>query len=164
MNARILQRRHTKEIEGFDPEETLRRYLPKVQSEVAAGEVDPVELPWDNGVTKELRFLAQKYGFRHNEEMQFFAGNCLLPLALSTGWHNDKGLGHVLSWILCYKDFEGICELSSAQLITRNAVLDLNVGDVFVFNADVGHAWLSNSMYLMAQMPVKPIKNRSALK
>lgn len=157
MKAQILGRNHPAKIDGFAPNISLMDHLPMVNSDISAGEIEPMTLAYDHEISRQLRLLAGNYGLKERCA-RGYTSRCLLPLALSSAWHTDRGLGHVLCWIICNEDITSILELTPAQLITRNAVLDLRVGDVFIFNADVGHAWLSNSAYLMAQMTVSPIK------
>lgn len=47
-----------------------------------------------------------------------------------------------------------------AQLITKHGPLDLRIGDIAVFNASLGHAWINNGYCALATMTVK--RKRSA--
>ena len=42
-----------------------------------------------------------------------------------------------------------------AQLITKHGALDLRIGDIAVFNASLGHAWINNGYCMLATMTVK---------
>ena len=48
-----------------------------------------------------------------------------------------------------------------AQLITKHAPLDLRIGDIAVFNASLGHAWINNGYCALATMTVKKIRKQT---
>lgn len=105
-----------------------------------------------------INTIADEYELKYRD-ISLYTGTCVLPLACSTGWHTDNGLGLLLNWLIGLRDIDGFVDLARPQLVTRNTVLDLEVGDIFVFNANVGHAWISNSACLLVQMPVSVKKS-----
>jgi hypothetical protein len=154
MKAQILRKRYFNKLKFCkSPKEFLMDNLPSYTGSINAGEIDPIALESDHEVAQELEKLAFAYGLKPREPRRY-TGRCLLPLALSTGWHVDEGLGDVLCWMLANEALEGIDDMNRPQLITRSAVLEIDRGDVFVFNANTGHAWVSNSSCLIAQVPV----------
>lgn len=65
-------------------------------------------------------------------------------------WHTDPGFGLVACWLVHSENDLG----DDAQLITRHGPLDMRAGDLCVFDADQGHAWLSNGSCVMVMATV----------
>jgi len=64
--------------------------------------------------------------------------------------HTDKSSGlNVACLIAAEKHWD------KPELLTRHGALEIGLGDVFVFNADLPHAWLSNDFCVLASIQVK---------
>lgn len=70
--------------------------------------------------------------------------------------HKDSGFGNVLSWLVKKQSIgRQYADNDSIQLITKSAdPLELKVGDVFIFNANYDHAWISNMDCMLLQVAV----------
>lgn len=75
----------------------------------------------------------------------------------SISTHTDPKLGTVLTWLVDARQNpltpcgqEGM----ATELITEHGVLGLRVGDLFVFNASIRHALLSNHACVFAQTQI----------
>ena len=73
-------------------------------------------------------------------------------------WHTDPGFGIVACWLVHSEN--ALC--SDAQLITRHGALDMREGDLCLFNANRGHAWLSNAPCVMVMATVARIRSHQA--
>lgn len=65
-------------------------------------------------------------------------------------WHTDPGFGIVACWLVHSENPLGI----DAQLITKRGPVDMRVGDLCVFDADQGHAWMSNGVCVMVMATI----------
>ena len=95
---------------------------------------------------------------KHLEDCGYKQRECqkYSPLTLtyvngSCRWHDDHGFGLVACWLLYSENFMG----DDAQLITRHGPLDMREGDLCVFDANQGHAWISNGVCVMFMATVK---------
>jgi hypothetical protein len=87
----------------------------------------------------------------------------------SARFHDDQGYGCVASCLIyhsssvvhtfdAYRHPKGaphIYEDSRPQLVTLKDFLDIDLGDIFVFNANRYHAWINNGISILAQLTVK---------
>jgi hypothetical protein len=129
---------------------------------VYLGDVDPKAIGFDEPVAQQLLKIVDEYDFKQSETY-LYTGLCLMPLFGSVGWHNDEGLGLVLNWVIDSLELPGCVSdltLNEGEITGRDYRLNVGLGDVFVFNASVGHAWISNKRTLLAQVPVS-IKSKS---
>ena len=112
------------------------------------GEIDSchIDSSWDAaGFFDHLRSC----GYRPREckkyeslSLTFIIGACR--------WHTDPGFGLVACWLVHSENDLG----DDAQLITRHGPLDMRAGDLCVFDADQGHAWLGNGSCVMVMATV----------
>jgi hypothetical protein len=82
----------------------------------------------------------------------------------SARFHDDQGLGHIACCLIHHSDVFRYSDKSyrarlypdnMPQLATLNDFLDIDIGDVFVFNANKYHAWINNGVSVLAQITVK---------
>lgn len=120
-------------------------------------------------IGETLKKRAALWGFKPRKSATYGSGS-ILPIVGSIGWHTDHGLGSVMCWLL-YSDFPShLCQhkgLSSdgrsylhsgkPELITSHGTLQISQGQFFVFNANSGHAWVSNTRCVLAQIPVSKL-------
>jgi hypothetical protein len=124
------------------------------------GDVDPIALSSDNPFIKALLDFGASRGFKY-KECRLYLGLCLLPLNGTVLWHDDNGIGHILCWVIEVQKF-GRSLIPSRDTPALLSIHDrkveqldnLKVGDVFVFNGDYGHAWLSNESCVLVQVTV----------
>jgi hypothetical protein len=72
----------------------------------------------------------------------------------SCRWHDDPGFGVVACWLVYSENPFS----DDAQLVTRHGPLDMREGDLCVFDADQGHAWLSNAVCVMVMVTIAPFR------
>lgn len=87
-----------------------------------------------------------------------FASVSFLPVNGSVKWHTDSGCGANVACLV--SNFSSIYPLP--ELITKHGALEVTPGDVFVFNTNLGHAWLSHDVCLLASITVKRKRRVSA--
>lgn len=123
------------------------------------GDVDPIGVAPTNEYLKKLMEFGREYGLEYRKQ-QWYTGPCFLPLRGSTGWHKDEGIGHLLCWILHQEHFhESMTPLEPSALLCQSGgkviqLERLRVGDVFIFNGNHSHAWISNEVCVLAQITV----------
>jgi hypothetical protein len=113
-----------------------------------------------------MKGLGFKEGFNlsewlGDEKMPEHLSNVMFTtLKGSSSWHTDEGLGLLLNWMVYYDrhSFQIASGLRFPTLITEDCSLnavEIGLGDVFVFNANRGHAWVSNWDCAFLQIPVQ---------
>jgi len=80
-----------------------------------------------------------------------YASVNFLPCNGSIKWHTDPGSGVNVACLVNHDS--SIYPLP--ELITKYGALEVNPGDVFVFNTNQGHAWLSHDLCVLASITVK---------
>jgi hypothetical protein len=70
-------------------------------------------------------------------------------------WHDDPGFGKVACCLL-YRHRD-VC--IDTQLITRHGGLNMRRGDLVIFNANYGHAWIGHGPSVFAMVTVSPIRS-----
>lgn len=119
-------------------------------------------------IGETLKKRAALWGFKPRKSALYGPGS-IIPIVGSIGWHTDPGLGSVMCWLL-YSDFPShICQHNGMTsnssylrpgkpgLITSHGSLEISQGAIFVFNANNGHAWVSNTRCVLAQIPVSKL-------
>jgi len=104
------------------------------------------------GIVDPLETVSINGGFRPRQSKRIGKGE-LFPVAGSLGWHKDPGHGLVLSTLMWVSSKT----VGAIQLITSHGGLTLREGDFFVFDANKGHAWVSNARCVIAQIPVSKL-------
>jgi hypothetical protein len=86
----------------------------------------------------KLISLTETCGFTYQPNRHLYQSLGWLFCQGSIPWHTDLGLSYIVAWV---------ARLGSehSELITRHGDLPVKEGDVFAFNADHGHAWLTNN-------------------
>jgi hypothetical protein len=152
------------------------RHMIKELQQTDTGSLDnvvPLKGVYD-GIGEMLKKRAALSGFKPRRSKLYGSGS-ILPIVGSIGLHTDPGLGNLLCWLL-YSDVPShICQHKGMtsngshlrpgkpELITSHGSLTVSQGEFFVFNANNGHAWVSNTRCVLAQIPVSklPTKPRS---
>jgi hypothetical protein len=73
----------------------------------------------------------------------------------SVSWHKDDGCGILVATLVAQSKSEDRCVGSRHALITKHGELPLQLGDMFVFNASLHHAWISYEACVLACITVK---------
>jgi hypothetical protein len=108
----------------------------------------------------KLLDVGQEHGLAFKEQ-SCYTGSSYLPIRGSVPWHNDSGIGLLLNWLVMSANLEGYKDCmyhNDCHLLTRHGQLEIKVGDIFVFNGNIGHAWISNSQCMLVQSTVKAIR------
>lgn len=119
------------------------------------GEIDSIEITvWD-----AVPFFdhLRSCGYRPSD-CRMYPALSLTFLSGACRWHTDPGFGIVACWLVHSENDPG----DDAQLITRHGPLDMRGGDLCVFDADQGHAWLSNATCVMVMATVTRWSGRVA--
>jgi len=155
MKPHILENLPYKDPEGLK----LLRYLANEQGH---GKIDRLydlysfEKETKIGIVDPLETVSINGGFRPRQSKRIGKGE-LFPVAGSAGWHEDPGHGLVLSTLMLVSSKT----VGAIQLITSHGGLTLREGDFFVFDANRGHAWVSNARCVIAQIPVSKFYNKA---
>ncbi len=123
------------------------------------GDVEPLDLETPSDCYQALLKHALQHDLKPSP-VPHYNDKCILPLAGSVGWHHDDGMGLLLSWLIHESQLSRKEHASDKQLIYPGGAIDVRVGDVFLFNANKGHAWYSNSRCTLAQMTVTKTRSR----
>ena len=130
------------------------------------GDIEPLSPDPSFPAVKTLEQVAQESKLTLRDSA-FYDMRSVMTIAGSVGRHEDPRLGLVLNWILEVKNLPGYEDSSwkPAQLIAGGKALDLREGDIFIFNADRPHAWVSNSVCTLLQIMVakKRVRKSTAL-
>lgn len=127
-----------------------------LQREYELGEVYAYEADPSKYHISKLLEVAKQRGYVKKAKQPFYLDPSITVTNGSIGWHNDPGIGKVATLLL----YESKLYDEPAALITKHGVLYVKPGDIFVFDANQFHAWLSNSLCIFAQACVK--KNKTA--
>jgi hypothetical protein len=129
--------------------------LPRFDPSVLLGEIEPSQLIPTDSMCKSLLALLPVYGLKRRDP-RLYSSPTFLQVKGSVGMHRDSEFGNVLSWLVKKQAIgRHYAEYESIQLITKSAdPLELRVGDVFIFNADYDHAWISNYNCMLLQVAV----------
>ena len=114
------------------------------------GEVDSISASLNEWSFPALVRLAAAAGFVPRD-CQIYAPVNFLSVNSSVKWHTDPGSGINVACLALSDDYLG----SLPELITRHGALELRCGDVFVFDADKGHAWVSNEFCVLANIATR---------
>jgi len=120
------------------------------------GEVEPETVEIENEFIKELLRLGLTHANLKHNPYTLYSSPSILLLNGSVGMHNDNGMGLLLNWVLKVNNLSRSQWSSNGpELITKQECLKISEGDVFVFDANKDHAWLSNNMCLLAHVTVE---------
>ena len=131
----------------------------------ALGGVNSSEIGANDPVLVELGELCARQGFR-------FAAKAPAPYSLkdyvfgagSVFPHDDGGMGLTAAvFVAAAKLSTGHLEWDTEEechLLSGGRCMELSVGDAFIFNADVEHAWISNCRWVLACHHVQRIRKK----
>lgn len=143
------------------------------------GNVDPITLCFDEPVLVVLSEAIKNHSFRQRDCFGYSPRSCV-TLRGSVGMHDDPGFGLVVNWFIAQRSLPFLGEenysakgvwagddcyfADQVQLISNGKGLSLLPGDIFVFDANKPHAWISNYDCLLIQLTVgKQRKKRQKL-
>ena len=122
---------------------------------VEPGEVDSISASIDEWSFPALVKLAAAAGYVPHDA-QMYASVNFLPVNGSIKWHTDIGSGINVACLAVSEDYLG----GLPELITRHGAQELRHGDVFVFDADKGHAWIANDFCVLASITARKKRQR----
>jgi hypothetical protein len=138
--------------EGLDPS--------LIKHEKILGYVDPDGLTYSDPLVQKLLSFLKEFPYSYRR-CSSYSDVSLLHLSGSVFPHVDKGLGLMANWLIYYKEldfYEDRKQLKSLEekpmLFTGRGNLDLSLGDVFIFNGDEEHGWISNCHCTLVQITV----------
>ena len=113
--------------------------------------------PWTVGlrdpiISKLVEEIAHE-GFKPRK-VEWFGQCSILPLTGSVKSHKDAGFGLVINWVLDAKPLDKSTFDRKAELICGRESIEVDIGDIFVFNANATHAWIYNGTAILAQVAV----------
>ena len=120
------------------------------------GEICPRYLEAKNSLLSTLTNFLKSKGYRYNP-CDLYVDKGVLPLVGSVGMHTDEGLGLMASWLVFDEEpAEGNGE--APELVTNGfGHLKVHTGDIFIFDSEIDHGWISNNNCLLIQSSVCPI-------
>lgn len=115
-------------------------------------------------VDKLLNYL-KGFGYSYRQ-CKSYSDVSILNLSGSVLPHTDRGLGLIANWLFYQKDLDNFEDHGKSLktyndrsiLVTKRKNLELSVGDVFIFNGDKEHAWMSNFHCTLIQVTVKKVR------
>ena len=133
----------------------IAEYIKQLKSS-ELGEVEPKTVEIENEFIQELLYLGSTHANLKYKPCTHYSSPSILLLKGSVGMHDDHGMGLLLNWVLKVNNLSRSPWSSHGpELITKQGCLEIREGDVFVFDANKDHAWLSNDRCLLAQVTVK---------
>jgi hypothetical protein len=117
---------------------------------VEVGQVESYPASLDEWDFPALARLANAAGYVPCQTGIYASVN-FLPCNGSIKWHTDPGSGVNVACLVG----NGGSIYSLPELITKHGALEVSPGDVFVFNTNQGHAWLSHDVCVLASITVK---------
>lgn len=121
------------------------------------GEIEEVEAEIQDQAIQAIIKAAENNGYKYAGNRYHYSNYCYDIINGAVGWHRDPGLGKVALALLN----NGHNDRGDCQLITKHGALRVYQGDVFVFNADADHAWISNSWCIIATVTVSKSRRKS---
>lgn len=121
--------------------------------EIDSGVVDPNTPAWS-------RFLdhLEQCGWK-TRDCHLYSPHTYTYLNGSCAWHDDPGYGKVACCLIHrHKDYR-----VDTQLVTRHGGMPMNLGDLVVFNANYGHAWIGHGPTVFAMVTVSPVCSKRSL-
>ncbi len=118
-----------------------------------------MSLKLTDDLVKPLADFASGKGLEYKKVMGYLTP-CLLPLSGSILCHEDDGMGTVLSWMIDIRPINAVQERDPSgdyvELFVSGMDLLLRIksGDVFIFDSNVRHAWISNMNCMLVQLTV----------
>jgi hypothetical protein len=149
-----------KGLNWHDPRKIVKALNAKslLRGHKTLGSVDDIAaLEADHPATVEMQLLLDRYSLKSVHRTGYVGGPCsVIPVLGSVGWHEDPGLGTVLNWVVHIEVLNGYrtYDFDRAELLTKHGSLGLKPGGVFLFDANQGHAWLSNCACVILQATV----------
>ena len=128
------------------------------------GEVYSAPIFGDDTVLVELERVCTRYGLCFNEQHPGpYVNHDYVFGAGSVGFHADDGMRLTAAVLVAVAPISaGIREVlyqgEPCCLIAGGKCLALEVGDAFVFNGDVEHAWMANCRWVIATQSVRKRK------
>ena len=122
-----------------------------------AGEIEEVEAGVEDEAIQAIIKEAENNGHKYAKGRSGYSRYCYDIINGAVCWHTDPGLGKVALALLN----NGHNDIWDCQLITKHGALNVRQGDVIVFNADEGHAWISNSWCIVATVTVSKSRSKS---
>ena len=140
------------------------------KDDVYLGEIKPQSARNDDpliakllDVGKEHGLVYRKQNFYPGSSYVFYPSSSYLPIRGSVPWHDDDGIGLLLNWLVASRDLHGYkdnLDYNKCHLLTKHGQLRVQVGDIFVFNGNIGHAWVSNSQCVLVQTRVSASRKK----
>lgn len=136
---------------------------------VSLGDVNPRTLCFDEPVLVTLNKTIKGYSLKQRDCLHYLPRS-YVALRGSIGVHDDPGFGLVVNWLIAQRPLPFLGNENHlgkevwagddryfddrVQLISDGESLSLLPGDIFVFDADKPHAWISNYDCLLIQSTV----------
>ncbi len=119
------------------------------------------EIKEDDPILLGLQKACELHGFMVNSISRNDYPICDYTFAAgSVGLHRDPGLGLTVNVLVALQSFSRSFDCyNDCQLIAQGKSIDLQIGNVFVFNGNFDHAWIANCRWLIATQSVKLRRN-----
>lgn len=117
------------------------------------GDIESSDLDSDSWDSKPFFDYLRKHGYR-SRDCQRYGSLSLTYVNGSCRWHDDPGFGLVACWLIYSENLWG----NDAQLVTRHGPVDIREGRLCIFDANQGHAWLSNGVCVMVMATIAPVR------
>ena len=130
------------------------------------GEVNVAPVHRNDSVLVELERACKLQGFVFNKEHPGPYSECDYTFgAGSVGFHNDGGMGLTAAVLVAVAPIAPAIEESlfgreTCELVSGGKFLRLKVGDAFVFNGDVEHAWIANCRWVIVVQSVRKLRKK----
>ena len=106
-----------------------------------------------------LKSYLNSQGFQPRKAGSSYSSHEFAVITGSVSTHIDKGYGLVAGALL-YATKSKRRDPDSIELVTAHGGLPLCIDDVFVFDANKWHGWISNVTCLIALMTIKKVRGK----
>jgi len=133
--------------------------FPLIYSPSYLGDIEPRSLKLTDDLVKPLVDFSSGKGLEYKKVIRY-ATPCLLPLSGSILCHEDDGMGAVLSWMIDIRPINTVQgrdpsgDYVELFVSGMDRLLRIKSGDVFIFDSNVHHAWISNMNCMLVQLTV----------
>jgi hypothetical protein len=121
------------------------------ESMVEPGEVESRTSTPDEWSFPQLVNVAVTAGYAPCHAWGGYASVSFLSVNGSVKWHTDPGSGINVACLVSHETNL----YAKPELITRHGAMEISTGEVFVFDSNKGHAWISQEVCVLASITVR---------
>jgi hypothetical protein len=121
------------------------------------GNIDGTDISSDDPILIDLRKRAMACGYELVDDLSLYGETSYTFSAGSAMPHDDPGMGLTAAVLVATRDLSPAFQdtVSYCTFFAEGQHQEIQIGDVFVFDADKEHAWMANCRWLLAMQAIK---------